>query len=92
VSALSPFPVYNTMSDERPHKAHNPSQSGKKAEKKATGKKRLNISNDTVYRPVVCFSHPHARFRRLHPAQVDEQKGRVAAQQRRIKLAFMFLS
>jgi hypothetical protein len=77
------------MSDERPHKAHHPSQSGKKAEKKATGKKKHNTLNDKVYCLPVCFSHPHARFRHLHPAQVDEQKGRVAAQQRRIKLAFM---
>jgi hypothetical protein len=80
------------MSDERPHKSHHPSQSGKKAEKKATGKKSHNISNDKVYCLVVCFPHPHVRFRHLRPAQVDEQRGRVAAQQRRIKLAFMSLS
>jgi hypothetical protein len=77
------------MSDERPHKSHRPSQSGKKAEKKTTGKKKQNVLNDKVYYLVVCFPHPHARFRHLRPDQVDEQRGRVAVQQRRIKLAFM---
>jgi hypothetical protein len=31
-------------------------------------------------------------LRHLHPDQVEEQKGRVAAQQKRIKLGFMFHS
>jgi hypothetical protein len=80
------------MSDEKPHKAHHPSQSGNKAEKKATGKKGHNTVNDKVSCLIVCFSHPHVRFRHLHLARVDELKGRVVAQQRGIKLAFMFPS
>ncbi|KAI0272913.1 GTP binding protein [Russula aff. rugulosa BPL654] len=39
------------MSDERPHKSHHPSQSGKKAEKKATGKKSHKFSNDKAFAP-----------------------------------------
>jgi hypothetical protein len=36
------------MSDERTPKAHRPSQSGKKAEKKAKGKDKHNALNDKV--------------------------------------------
>jgi len=79
------------MPDEGTHRAHRPSQSGKKAEKKAKAKKG-HISNDKVYFLIICFSQPHALSRHLHPDQVDEQKGRVVAQQKRIKLAFMFPS
>src|SRR6266566_1373494 len=82
VSALSPFLVHNTMSDERPHKTHHPSQSGKKAEKKATGKKKHNTLNDKVCCPVVCFSHPHARFQAFAPrsGRRAERQGRRAAE------------
>ena len=88
-------PSRPTMSDERTHKAHHPSQSGKKAEKKAKGRNGHNVSNDKVvtwsfffvYRPLT-----HALLRRLHPDQAEEQKDRVVAQQRKLKLASMFPS
>jgi hypothetical protein len=78
------------MSEDRTHKAHHPSQSGKKAEKKATGKKKHNVSNDKVRFLRTGFTQPHVLFRHLHLDQVEEQKSRVVAQQKRIKLAFMF--
>lgn len=88
-------PSRPTMSDERTHKAHHPSQSGKKAERNAKGKERHNTSNDKVATWsffLVCQA-PHAHLlRRLHPDQAGEQKDRVVVQQSKLKLAFMFHS
>jgi hypothetical protein len=89
-SRVRVLPLPPTMSDERSHKAHHPSQSGKKAEKKSAGKKKHSVTNDKVRSLVICFSRPHVLFRPLRPDQVDELKGRVVAQQKRIKLASMF--
>jgi hypothetical protein len=86
-SRVRVLPLPPTMSDERTHKAHHPSQSGKKAEKKS---KKHSVTNDKVRCLVICVSRPHALFRHLPQDQVDELKGRVVAQQKKIKLASMF--
>jgi hypothetical protein len=83
------------MSDERTHKAHHPSQSGKNAEGKAKGKERHKYSNDKVATWsffLVRQALTHTLLRRLHPDQAEEQKDRAVAQQSKLKLAFMFPS
>jgi hypothetical protein len=83
------------MSEERSHKAHHPSQSGKKREKKAKGKERQNVSNDKVSTCssfLMCQGLMHIFLRHSHPDQVEKQKDRVVAQQRKIRLVFTFPS
>jgi ribosome biogenesis protein BMS1 len=79
------------MSDERTHRAHHPSQSGKKAEKKATGKKRQNVPNDKVYFLVACFSIDYTDSRSLQAfaprsGRRAERQGRRAAEKDQTRL------
>lgn len=68
VSLLSPNPTFFALMDDRPHKAHRPSQSGQKADKKDRGKgkeKQHGFNEKVRYRAnhplhsLICTRHLH---------------------------------
>lgn len=85
------------MSEERTHKAHHPSHSGKKAEKKAKGKEKhygLNEKVPSKLSSTTISSHSLYLFavRHSHPSLDAKQRDKAVVPQKKIRPASMFLS
>ena len=78
----------SAVMDDRPHKAHRPSQSGAKADKKKKGKGKQGFNEKVFSSPKIIPIFSHTLHRLLLQNQVEEQTVKDAATSNVIKPVF----